>query len=120
MLADVFNFVVSSAHAAPATTASADPSQGSLLSFLPMFVVFFLFMYFAVWRPQSKRAKEQQNLMSSIAKGDEIMTAGGILGRVAKMTDQYISLAIANNVEIVIQKTAVVTVLPKGTLKSIE
>ncbi len=119
MFAEVFNFVVSSAHAAPTAT-PADSTQGSLLSFLPMFIVFFLFMYFAVWRPQSKRAKEQQNLMSSIAKGDEIMTAGGILGRVAKITDQYISLAIANNVEILIQKTAVVTVLPKGTLKSIE
>lgn len=85
-----------------------------------MFVIFFLFIYFAIWRPQSKRAKQQQALLSSLTKGDEVMTAGGILGRITKLTDNYIGLAIANNIEILVQKSSVVTILPKGTLKSIE
>lgn len=106
------------------STAYADTvtpvQQGGGFSFTIMFVIFFLFLYFAIWRPQNKRAKEQQNLLNSLAKGDEVMTAGGLLGRIAKIADQYIVLTIANNVEISMQKSAVVNVLPKGTLKSIE
>lgn len=98
----------------------APAQQGGGFSFMLMFVIFFLFLYFVIWRPQNKRAKEQQNLLNSLAKGDEVMTAGGLLGRVAKITDQYILLTIANNVEISMQKSSVVSVLPKGTLKSIE
>lgn len=114
------NFFVSNAYAETGSVAAGAGQQGGGMSFIMMFVVFFLFIYFAVWRPQSKRAKEQQNLMSSLSKGDEVMTAGGLLGRVSKMTDQYIGLAIANNVDILVQKSSVVTILPKGTLKSIE
>lgn len=94
--------------------------QGGGLSFVMMFVIFVLFIYFAIWRPQSRRAKEQQNVLNALAKGDEVMTAGGLLGRITKITDQYIALAVANNVEMLLQKSSVVNVLPKGTLKSIE
>lgn len=112
------NFFISNAYAD--TAAAAPASQGGGLSMVMMFVVFFLFLYFAIWRPQNKRAKEQQNLLGSLAKGDEVITAGGILGRITKVTDQYLGITIANNVEIFMQKSSVVNVLPKGTLKSIE
>jgi preprotein translocase subunit YajC len=103
-----------------ADTVSGAPQQGGGLSFIMMFVVFFVFLYFVILRPQNKRAKEQQSLLSSLAKGDEVITAGGLLGRVTKISDQYITVGIANNVDIVMQKTSVVSVLPKGTLKTIE
>jgi len=120
MLEQIMNVFGTNAYADTATPMAAGAQQGGGLSFVMMFVIFFLFIYFAVWRPQSKRAKEQQSLMTSLAKGDEVMTAGGMLGRITKLTDQYIGLAIANNVEILIQKSSVVTILPKGTLKSID
>ena len=113
----LFHFFLSPAYA---QGASAQGPQNGGYSFLIMFAVFFVFIYFFMWRPQSKRAKEQQNLMESLAKGDEVMTAGGILGRIAKVSGQYLSLSVANNVDIVVQKTSVVSVLPKGTLKTIE
>lgn len=94
--------------------------QGGGPSLLIMVAVFFAFMYFTIWRPQSKRAKQQRDLITSLAKGDEVMTAGGLLGKVTKLTDQYIGLSVSNNVEIFMQKSSIVTVLPKGTLKSIE
>lgn len=94
--------------------------QGGGLSFVMMFGIFFLFIYFAIWRPQNKRSKEQRNLLDSLSKGDEVITAGGLIGRLTKVTDKYINLAVANNTDIVMQKSAVVSVLPKGTLKSIE
>lgn len=118
MLEQLLNFFVSNAYAEVAETASGPQNGG--LSFALMFVIFLLFIYFSVWRPQSKRSKEQQQLLSSLAKGDEVMTAGGLIGKVAKMSDHYIGLAVANNVEIFIQKSSVVTILPKGTIKSIE
>src|SRR5258706_10975630 len=117
MMEQFLSFFVTNAYAdTPAAVA-----QGGGFSLIMMFAIFFLFAYFAIWRPQSKRAKEQQNLMSSLAKGDEVVTVGGVLGRITKMTDQYITLSVStNNVEIVMQKSSVATVLPKGTLKSIE
>lgn len=112
----MLDFLIPGAYAqTPATGAS-----GGSFSFLIMFAVFFVFIYFFMWRPQSKRAKEQQQLMESLTKGDEVMTAGGLLGKISKISGQYISLAVANNVDIVMQKTSVVSVLPKGTLKTIE
>ena len=118
----VSHFFINSAYAdasGPVSAPSAAP-QGGGISLLLMFVIFFVFVYFTIWRPQSKRAREQQNLLSSLAKGDEVMTAGGLLGRITKLTDQYITLAVTNSVEIVMQKSSVVNVLPKGTLKAIE
>lgn len=113
----LLNFFISSAHADTAANAA---QQGGGFSFMFIFALFFVFIYFAMWRPQSKRAKEVRDLIASLAKGDEVMTEGGLLGKVTKITDQYVALTIANNVEIVLRKSAVVGVMPKGTLKSIE
>jgi preprotein translocase subunit YajC len=101
---------------APGTGA---PQGGGGYSLLIMTAIFVLFMYFVMWRPQSKRAKEHRDLLNSLAKGDEVVTAGGILGKVVKITDQYMVLGLTDLVEITIQKSSIVTVLPKGTLKSI-
>src|SRR3990167_6705571 len=117
IMEQIFNFFLTSAYA---DTQAAQASQGGGLSFALMLAILFLFVYFAILRPQTKRAKEQQTLLGSLAKGDEVITAGGMLGRISKLTDQYIVLTIANNVDIIMQKSTVVNVLPKGTLKSIE
>lgn len=111
------SFFISSAHAQSAAQA---PPQGGGFSFMIMLIIFVVFMYFAIWRPQNKRAKEQQNLLNSLAKGDEVMTMGGVLGKIGKINDQYLTLTIAQNVDIVVQKSSIVQVLPKGTIKSIE
>jgi preprotein translocase subunit YajC len=119
MINQVIHFFVSDAYAQSAGL-PAPGSQGGSFSFVLMFVVFFLFIYFAIWRPQNKRAKEQKAMLDALAKGDEVITAGGLLGRITKMTGSYMVLTIANNVDIWMQKSSVVSVLPKGTLKSIE
>lgn len=116
MLAQLVDFFIGSAYAAD--TAAA-PSQASSLPLLLMLAVFFLFMYFAMWRPQSKRAKEHRDLLNALGKGDEVVTAGGILGRVVKVTDTYVTMTISEATDIIVQKNSVVTVLPKGTLKSL-
>lgn len=113
----ILNFLIPSAHAADASGAQQPGGGMPLMVMLGIFVVF---MYFAVWRPQSKRAKEQRNLIMSLSKGDEVMTAGGILGRIVKVSDNYIVIAVSENTEIAVQKSSVVSALPKGTLKSIQ
>lgn len=120
ILNTISSFFISSAHAADApAAAAAQPQSGGGFSLMIMFAVFVAFMYFAMWRPQSKRAKEQRDLLSSLTKGDEVVTAGGILGKITKVTDSYAVIALADNVEITIQKSSIVNALPKGTLKSI-
>jgi len=99
--------------------AAADAGlMGNLSTFLPL-VLMFVVMYFLMIRPQQKRAKEQRNMMEALAKGDEVITAGGLLGKVSKVTDTYITLEVASGTEVVIQKNSVTTLLPKGTLKSL-
>ncbi|MBB5320351.1 preprotein translocase subunit YajC [Marinobacter oulmenensis] len=83
------------------------------------FAGFILIFYFLIWRPQSKRAKEHKALMSGLNKGDEIVTSGGVVGRITKVTDDFIVLEVADNVEMKVQKVAVAAALPKGTLKDI-
>jgi len=85
-----------------------------------MFVLIFVVFYFLMIRPQVKRAKEHKKMLEALQKGDEVVTAGGSLGRVVKITDSYITLEIADNVNVHVQKPAVQTVLPKGTIRSIE
>ena len=80
---------------------------------------FMILIYFLMIRPENKRGKTHQEMISSLEMGDEIVTAGGILGKVSKITDQYIELSISDNTKIKIQKTSISAVLPKGTLKSI-
>lgn len=115
------DIVATTAYAAPEAAVPAPSTpQGGGASFIVMLVLFLVVIYFAVWRPQNKRAKEQQNLLNSLAKGDEVMTAGGLLGRVNKIAGPYVSLGITNTVDILVQKASIVSVLPKGTLKSLE
>ena len=94
------------------------PSQSPFMQFVP-FVLIFLVMYFLMIRPQQKRAKEQKAMMEALAKGDEVVTIGGILGKVSKVTDQHVTVEVATGTEIVVQKHAVSSLLPKGTLKGL-
>jgi len=87
---------------------------------LLLLVGFVGIFYFLLWRPQSKRRKEHAALMSGLAKGDEVVTAGGIVGRISKVEDDFVKLQVSNNVELRIQKSAVGATLPKGTLKSLD
>ena len=82
-------------------------------------VAFVLVFYFLIWRPQSKQAKEHRELVSSVAKGDEIVTRGGLLGRVSRVEEQYLEVEIADKTEVKLQKAAVASMLPKGTIKQI-
>lgn len=93
-------------------------AESSLMSFLPI-ILMFVVLYFLMIRPQMKRQKEQKTMMDALAKGDEVVTVGGMLGKVTKVTDAYVTLDIANGTEIVVQKAAVSTLLPKGTIKSL-
>jgi len=101
------------AQAAPAATGGA---ESSLLSLLPL-VLMFVVLYFIMIRPQMKRQKEHKAMVEALAKGDEVVTAGGLLGRISKLGDTYLHVEVANGVEIQVQRTAVAQVLPKGTLK---
>jgi len=92
--------------------------MSNLSTFLPL-ILMFVVMYFLMIRPQQKRAKEQRAMMDALAKGDEVVTAGGILGKVSKVTDAYVTLEVAANTEIVVQKPSITTLLPKGTLKGL-
>ena len=99
------------------TAPSGAGGMDSIMNYLPLIAMFVL-LYFLLLRPQMKRAKEQKQMIASLQKGDEVITSGGTLGRVTKVSDNYINLEIASNVEITVQKSAVQTLLPKGTLKS--
>ena len=99
---------------------AAAPVQGSgLMDFLPLIVLAAVF-YFLILRPQSKRAKELKAMVEALQRGDEVVTTGGEVGRVTKMYEQYVGVELAENVEVTVQKTAIQTVLPKGTIKSIK
>jgi preprotein translocase subunit YajC len=103
----------------PAYAQGAAPGgDAGFMSFLPIILMFVL-LYFLMIRPQMKRAKEQKQMIEALQKGDEVITAGGVLGRISRISDPYVSLEIAPNTEISVQKSSVQTVLPKGTLKSI-
>ncbi|TFW09807.1 preprotein translocase subunit YajC [Oxalobacteraceae bacterium OM1] len=98
--------------------AAAGGAESSLMSFLPI-ILMFVVLYFLMIRPQMKRQKEQKSMMDALSKGDEVVTAGGILGRVIKVTDAYVTLDVANGTEVVVQKAAISTLLPKGTIKAL-
>jgi preprotein translocase subunit YajC len=106
--------LISSAYAQAA--AGGEPGFMGLLPIVLMFVL----LYFLMIRPQMKRAKEAKAMVEGLQKGDEIITAGGVLGRISKMGEAYITVEIAPNTEISIQKAAVQTLLPKGTLKTLQ
>ena len=99
-----------------AQTAPAASTESSLMSLLPL-VLMFVVLYFIMIRPQMKKQKEHKAMVDAIAKGDEVVIAGGVLGRVAKVGDTYLNVEVANGVELQVQRVAVVQVLPKGTFK---
>ncbi len=91
---------------------------GDLMTFLPMIAIFVVF-YFLLIRPQQKRAKETRAMLDALQKGDEVITAGGIVGKIAKLNEQYATVEIAPNVEISVQRAAISQLLPKGTVKAL-
>ena len=103
------------AQTAPAAAAGGD-MQSSLMGMLPL-VLMFVVLYFVMIRPQMKKAKEHKAMIEALAKGDEVATVGGILGKVSKLGDSFIDLEVANGVEVHLQRSAVVQVLPKGSIK---
>jgi preprotein translocase subunit YajC len=100
---------------AQAAPAAASPESG-LLGMLPL-VLMFVVLYFVMIRPQMKRQKEQKAMVEALAKGDEVVTAGGVIGKISKLGDNFVHLEVANGVEIQVQRGAVTQVLPKGSLK---
>ena len=92
---------------------------GSNVSSILPLILMFAAMYFLMIRPQQKRAKEQKAMIDALAKGDEVVTAGGILGKVSKVGDAYVTLEVANATEVVVQKASVTVLLPKGTIKAL-
>jgi preprotein translocase subunit YajC len=103
------------AQTAPAAAGGSD-MQSSLMSMLPL-VLMFVVLYFVMIRPQMKRQKEHRTMVEALAKGDEIATSGGLLGKVTRLGDVYLGVEIGNGVEVTLQRSAVVQVLPKGTIK---
>ena len=103
------------AQTAPAAAAGGD-MQSSLMSMLPL-VLMFVVLYFVMIRPQMKKQKEHRSMIEAVAKGDEVVTAGGVLGTISKVGDNYLGLEVSKGVEIQIQRSAVVQVLPKGSIK---
>lgn len=103
------------AQTAPAATVGGD-TQSSLMSMLPL-VLMFVVLYFVMIRPQMKKTKEHRAMIDALAKGDEVATAGGLLGKVSKLGESTLTLEVAAGVEIQLQRSAVVQVLPKGSIK---
>lgn len=103
------------AYAQVAPGSQAQSPWTSLLLFGGMFLLF----YVLLWRPQSKRAKEHRELVGGISKGDEVMTSGGLLGKVTKVSDDYMTVQVAEGVELKLQKSSVAAALPKGTINQI-
>ena len=106
-------FLISTAYAQTAAPAASSSDSSFLFIMIPMFVV----MYFVMIRPQMKRAKEQKALLAGLAKGDEVVTVGGVIGRISKLGESYVHVETGGNVELQIQRSAIVQILPKGTLK---
>ena len=109
---------ISTAYAQSTGPLGALGDSSNLMSFLP-FVAMFVVLYFVMIRPQMKRQKEQRTMMDALAKNDEVVTSGGILARVSKVSDSYVTLEVASGTEIIVQKVAITMLLPKGTIKAI-
>ncbi len=103
------------AQTAPAAAGGAS-TESTLFSLLPL-VLMFVVLYFIMIRPQMKRQKEHKAMIDAIAKGDEVVIGGGLLGKISKLGETYVSVEVATNVEVQVQRTSVVQVLPKGTIK---
>ncbi len=111
------SFLLSEAYAAdsaPAPAAAPDP----LMSFLPLILIFVVFYFFLI-RPQTKRAKEHKKMLEGLAKGDEIVTNGGLLGRITELGDHFVAVEVAANVQVKVQRQAIANLMPKGTAKGL-
>ena len=106
--------LISSAHAQTAAASSAGGGFEQIFIMIAMFAVLYFFMI----RPQQKKAKEHKALVEALGKGDEVITQAGIAGRITKVADDFVTVAIAENVEVLVQRAAIGVVLPKGTLKN--
>ena len=107
---------ISQAFAQAAPAAAAGSTESTLFSLMPL-VLMFVVLYFIMIRPQMKKQKEHKAMIDALAKGDEVVIAGGVLGKVSKLGDSFIHVEVANNVELQVQRPAVIQVLPKGTFK---
>ena len=105
------DFFISNAYAQDAA------ASGGLMSFLPLIVIFAVF-YFMLIRPQMKRAKEHKQLVAQLGKGDEVITNGGLLGKITDVSESFVTLELADNLQIKLQRSAVANIMPKGTIKS--
>jgi preprotein translocase subunit YajC len=108
----VLDFLISPAYA------QQGAAPNPLMQFLPLVLLVILF-YFMLIRPQMKRSREHRDMLGSLAKGDEVVTSGGLAGKVANIGEAYVAVEIADNVTIKVQKSAISSVLPKGTLKAL-
>jgi len=108
------SLIIADAHAAD--PAPAGPQAGGLAQFLPLIIIFVIF-YFLLIRPQTKRAKEHREMVAKLAKGDEVVTSGGMLGRITDLAESSVTVEIASGVAVQMQRHAVTQVLPKGTVK---
>ena len=108
----MLEFFINSAHA-------ADPgSQGGIISLIPLLILFLVFYFFLI-RPQMKQAKTQKKMIESLAKNDEVVTNGGLLGKIMRVDDSFITLKIAEDIEVRVQKNAISTMMPKGTIRNL-
>ena len=106
------NFFISDAWAQAAPAGQSDP----LLSFLPLIFIFVVF-YFLLIRPQSKKAKEHRQMVEALAKGDEVVTNGGLLGRITTVGDSFVEVEVADGMRVKVQRQAIASLMPKGTIK---
>lgn len=114
----ILNFLIAPAYAqGGASGASASPG-GSLVPTIIMVGLFFVFMYFMIIRPQMKRQKEHKQLLESLEKGNEVVTQGGIGGRIRDVGEHFVIVEIANDVQVKVQKSSISSVVPKGTIES--
>lgn len=111
-------FGISTAYAATASGSAAAPHHGGLLGMLPMLIIFIVVFYFLLIRPQSKRAKQQKQMLADIGVGDEIVTAGGFVGKIINIEEQYIDFVNPHNVKMRVQKSSISSILPKGSMKT--
>lgn len=119
LISSISVLLLSILFSASAMAEPVQPEGPSAIMQLIFFGGFILIFYFLMWRPQSKRAKEHRNLVSALSKGDEVITNGGIAGKITKVTEDFVAMEIAEGVELKVQKVAIASALPKGTLKSI-
>jgi preprotein translocase subunit YajC len=118
-LFSLFAYGIAQAADTPVAAQAAAPHQGSPWSMLWLPAVLILIFYFLMIRPQTKRAKQQRQLLEGIGVGDEVVTSGGMIGRVARLRDNFVVLEVFRGTEVMFQKNAIASILPKGTMDSV-